>query len=89
MAGERNLFNDVVKYGKINSIWDARKTRIIRYQQEISHERLKECKIITAPDINVLYNKVRFQVEKWNKKWMNIQEKNCIKDINKIKTEEA
>jgi len=36
-----------------------------------------------------LRNRVRFQVEKWNKKWMNIQEKNCIKDINKIKTEEA
>ena len=71
-TGPKEMKNDIKKnqigYGYIENIWNVNDTKILKYQQEIWHDGLKEHKIITAPDKNILDNKVRVQVDKWVEK---------------------
>jgi len=78
-----------IGYGFVQDIWNVNGTKILKYQREIWHEGLKEHKIITAPYTNVLENKVRVQVDKWNDKWTMICEKQRIEDMKKASAEEA
>lgn len=80
---------NLIGYGFVDSIWNANGTKVLRYQQEIWHEGLKEYKIISAPEKDILNNKVRVQVEKWNEKWNEILEKKRIEDMKKASADEA
>lgn len=81
--------NSQIGYGFIEDIWNVNRTKILKYQQEIWHEGLKEHKVVTAPERSILENKVRVQVEKWNEKWNIICKKQHIESMKKASTEEA
>jgi len=73
----------------MESIRNANGTKILKYQQEIWHEGLKDHKVITAPEKEILINKVRVQVDKWNQKWNEILEKQRIEDAKKARVDES
>ncbi|BCN29213.1 restriction endonuclease [Anaeromicropila herbilytica] len=79
----------LISYGKLENVLNSNRTKILRYQQEIWHEGIKEHKIVSAPEIDILNNKVRVQIEKWNEKWNVIEEKKRIENIKKVSLEEA
>ncbi|GGG25410.1 restriction endonuclease [Paenibacillus abyssi] len=55
--------------------WNATGTRILKYSLEMYHEGLKEHKIISAPELDILQNKVNLQAQKWMEKWDVIETK--------------
>ncbi len=89
VAGSRSFDKGLIGYGKVDNVWNVNGTKVLRYQQEILHEGLKEHKVISAPERDILNNKVRVQVEKWNEKWNEIQEKKRIEDLKKASVDEA
>lgn len=76
-------------YGFVETVWNVNRTKILKYQQEIWHDGLKEHKVIIAPEKDILHNKVRVQVDKWVEKWNVICEKKHIEDTKKASVEEA
>jgi restriction system protein len=86
---EKDANKNLVGYGFVESVWNVNRTKILKYQQEIWHDGLKEHKVITAPEKEILYNKVRVQVDKWVEKWNAICEKKLIEDTKKASVEEA
>ena len=80
---------DLLGYGFIQTVWNTSYTKVLRYNQEIWHEGLKEHKVISAPDEDILENKVRVQIEKWTQKWNSDCEKNRIEDEKRASAEEA
>lgn len=86
----KNSFKvEQVGYGRVEGIWNVNGTKILRYQQEIWHEGLKEHKVITAVDRSILDNKVRVQAARWVEKWNGICEKKQIEDMKKASADEA
>jgi len=80
---------NLMGYGFTDKIWNVNKTKILKFQQEIWHEGLKEHKVITAPDIDILKNKVRVESDKWIEKWNVISEKKRLDDIKKASVNDA
>lgn len=89
MANTERIGKNMTRYGRVEEILNANGTKILRYQQEIWHEGLKEHKVISAPEREILNNKVRVQAEKWNQKWKETQEKKRIEDMKKASADEA
>lgn len=58
-----------ITVGTVTEWINAARTRILKYTVEISHNGLKEHKVISAPEEDILENKVSIQLEKWNEKW--------------------
>ncbi len=79
----------LIGYGSVEDIWNVNGTKILKYQQEIWHDGLKEHKVITATDEEILENKVRVQVEKWVEKWKAVSEKKRLEENKKASVEEA
>jgi len=87
---------DLVKMGETQTHWNVSGSRILKYSIEIYHEGLKEHKLISAPECDMLENKVNLQIQKWVEKWYNLERKRKIaekkeanKEEAKIRTEEA
>ena len=89
MKGTGSINKKPIGYGIVEEIWNVSGTKILRFQQEIWHEGLKEHKVITAPEKAILINKIRVQTEKWDEKWNTIQERKRIDDVKKASIEEA
>lgn len=89
LASQDKYNMNMIRYGKIEDVWNVNRSKILRYQQEIWHDGLKEHKIVSAPERDILNNKVRIQVEKWNDKWNSILEKKRIEDLKKASADEA
>jgi restriction system protein len=89
LVGTRSVGNNLIGYGNVESIWNTNGTKILRYQQEIWHEGLKDHKVISAPERDILNNKVRVQVDKWNEKWNEVLDKKRIEDMKKASADEA
>jgi len=70
----------LIGYGFVEDIWNVNGTKILKFQQEIWHDGLKEHKVITAPEKSILDNKVRVQVDKWVEKWNAVCEKKSIEN---------
>jgi len=81
--------NNLMSYGSIEKIWNVNGTKILKFQQEIWHDGLKEHKVIVAPDTDILKNKVRVQADKWDEKWNIVSEKRQVEDIKKASLDEA
>lgn len=64
---------DRIKVGRTEEHWNAAFTRVLKYSVELYDEGLKEHKIVSAPEMDVLQNKVDLQIEKWNEKWEKIE----------------
>lgn len=89
MRDKKVIAKNLIEYGHVEKVWNANHTKILKFQQEIWHDGLKEHKIITAPEIDILKNKVRIQVDKWREKWNVVLEKKRIEEMKNTKTEEA
>jgi restriction system protein len=61
-----------IKIGHVEEHWNASFTRILKYSVEMYDEGLKEHKIVSAPELDILENKIDLQVQKWNEKWEKI-----------------
>ena len=66
---------ELFQIGDAQAHWNSAGTRILKYSIEMSHKGLKEHKLVSAPDPDILVNKVRIQANKWLEKWGNIEEK--------------
>jgi len=56
----------------ITEHWSANDMRILKYTQELSFPELNEFKLISAPDIDILEQKVDVQLAKWKDKFTKI-----------------
>jgi restriction system protein len=63
------MSNDLLRIGKPEANWNAAGTKILKYTLEMSHSGLNEHKLISAPYIEILTNKVNLQSQKWNEAW--------------------
>jgi restriction system protein len=68
---------------------NAKGTRVLKYTQEMYHKGLNEHKLMSAPDLDILENKVKVQVRKWNEKWNLIESKRRLAEKKEATREEA
>ncbi|MFA6808315.1 MAG: restriction endonuclease [Eubacteriales bacterium] len=80
---------ELLGYGFVQEVWNTSYTKVLRYNQEIWHDGLKEHKVISTPDEHILENKVRVQVEKWTQKWNADCEKKLLEDKRRASAKEA
>ncbi|MFB5677357.1 restriction endonuclease [Paenibacillus terreus] len=78
-----------IKVGYAEEHWNTAFTRIIKYSVEMYDEGLKEHKIVSAPDLDILQNKVDLQIEKWNEKWGKVELKQRSLEEKEASIEEA
>lgn len=93
------MVESLVKISDIQTHYNVAGTRVLKYSIEIYHNGLKEHKVITAPEIHILKNKEKLQIEKWNKKFGAVLEKqnddkfkklthdNAMRDASKLENE--
>ena len=58
-----------VNVGELRIKWNAAQTRILRYYIDLSHNILDLHKELSAPDVEVLQNKVDILTQSWDKKY--------------------
>jgi len=67
--------DNLIVMGEIEAHWNVNYTRILKYSIEMYHEGLKEHKLLTAPEEDILENKIKLQILKWQEKWAQIEAK--------------
>ena len=80
---------DLIQIGKWQEHWNVAGNRILKYSVEMYHKGLKEHKLISAPDIEILEKKVELQKNKWVEKWDTVETKRKIKEEKEADLEEA
>ncbi|TVX99053.1 restriction endonuclease [Cohnella terricola] len=80
---------DLVRAGNTQAHWNVQGTRILKYSLELYHNGLKEHKVISAPEMDILNNKVQLQIQKWSEKWYAVQSKQRIAEEKEASIEEA
>ncbi|MCP6727521.1 MAG: restriction endonuclease [Patescibacteria group bacterium] len=78
-----------LEIGKARAYYNTAGTRILKYQLEMVHKGLNEYKVISAPELYMLENKVQIQADKWNTKWQSLLEKQRIVEQKEANIEEA
>ena len=78
-----------IRTGPVQECWNASKTRILKYTMEMYHDGLKEHKSVSAPDSDILENKVRLHADKWAEKWELLETKCRINREKEANLEEA
>ncbi len=86
---EEVIISDLIKLGKAQAHYNTSHSRILKYSMEMYHEGLKEPKLVTAPEIDMLENKVNFQAQKWVEKWGKLESKRRITGEKEANLEEA
>jgi len=64
-----------LQHGKVQVVWNAAGTRILKYTIEIYHKGLKAHKFLSATEIDILQNKVDMVVEKWDLEWEKLEKR--------------
>ena len=80
---------ELLEVGKAQAHYNVAGTRILKYSVEMYHKGLKEHKIVSAPEIDMLENKVNMQAEKWVDKWKKLEAKRKLANEKKVNIEEA
>ena len=83
------MANEQIRIGRAQAYRNVSGTRILRYTVEIYHKGLNEHKLISAPERNMLDNKVNLQICKWNEKWEIIESKRKVLETKESNIEEA
>lgn len=85
-----------IEIGRKQAHYNKSGTQILKYSVEVFHTGLNEHRVLSAPDINVLNNKISLQVKQWNDKWERLDAKRRIavakeasQEIAQQRTEEA
>jgi restriction system protein len=69
-----NMSNTYVRVGDVEVQRSVSGSRILKYFLELSHSGLKEHKIISAPEEEMLIRKKEIQIAKWEDKWAKLCE---------------
>lgn len=80
---------DQIQIGQKQIYRNVKGDRILKYTVEIYHKGLNEHKIISAPEISMLENKVNLQANKWTEKWDIIESKRRITETKEANLEGA
>ena len=84
------MSDDNIRVGRIQQrISTSRNRRVLGYFVEMSHEGLNEHKVISAPDLHMLDNKVNLQKSKWRDKWETVSAKRELDQEREANLEEA
>jgi len=78
-----------LKISEVEEHWNSAGTRILKYTLEMYHEGLKEHKIVSAPEIDILENKVNLQAQKWLEKWRDVENKQKMNEEKEANIVEA
>jgi len=68
---------DRIESGDLQAIWSANGSRILRYQIELKHRDLDVYKVVSAPEILILQNKVDGLLASWDRKYEAYKAKNA------------
>jgi restriction system protein len=80
---------DQIQTGQAQEYWNVSGTRVLKYTVEMYHKGLKEHKLISAPEMDMLENKANLQAQKWTDKWESIESKRRINAEKEANLEEA
>ena len=83
------MSEELIKIGQAQVHYNVAGTKILKYSVEIYHEGLKEHKLISAPDIEILQNKADLQEKKWIEKWGIIKTKHRMLENKEANLREA
>ncbi len=83
------MSNDKIKIGEAQACWSVSGRRIIKYTIEMLHTGLNEHKLISAPEMDILNNKVNIQAQKWTERWEIIETKRSVASEKEDNIEEA
>ncbi|MCK4752327.1 MAG: restriction endonuclease [Planctomycetes bacterium] len=83
------MTSDLVQVGQTQEHWNTAGTRILKYRVDMSHQGLNEHKLISAPEISILGQKVHLQTQKWIEKWQILEVKRKIAEEKEASLEEA
>lgn len=83
------MSNKYIQTGKVQKHWNVAGTRVLRYSLEMYHTGLKEHKLVTAPEIDILENKANLQAQKWAEKWEVVELKRKLSEEKEANLEEA
>ena len=90
------MSQDQLEVGEAQACYNVSNTRILKYSCEMYHKGLNEHKVISAPELGMLENKVNLQAKKWAEKWgiiesrrKEIEEKEANADAANSKTKEV
>jgi restriction system protein len=78
-----------IQTGQAQECWNVSETRVLKYTLEMYHKGLKEHKLISAPELDILENKANLQAQKWTDKWERIELKRRINSEKEANIEEA
>lgn len=81
--------NDQIRVGKAQACWNVSGTRILKYTVEIFHNGLNEHKLMSAPELDMLQNKINIQIQKWTEKWDLVETRRKISEHKEANVEEA
>ncbi|MUG87277.1 restriction endonuclease [Paenibacillus timonensis] len=84
-----NKYLNEIRTSNVLTTWNVAGTRILKYSVEMYHKGLNEHKLISAPEPDILHNKVELQAEKWNEKWEGILHKRSLNEEKEASIEEA
>ncbi len=83
------MCKDQIQTGQAQAYWSVSGTRILKYTVEMYHKGLKEHKLISAPEMDMLKTKANLQAQKWTEKWESIESKRRINAEKEANLEEA
>lgn len=83
------MTSNIVQIGEPQGHWNVQGTKILKYSMEMYHKGLNEHKLISAPEIEILQNKVELQKNKWNQKWDTLETKRKAQEEREANQKEA
>ena len=75
--------------GYKQTVLNAKGDRILKFTVDVSHKGLKEHKVLTAPEEEMLDNKISMQANKWAEKWERLESKRLANREKEANLEEA
>ena len=81
--------DDLVRVGRPQAHYSAKGDRILKYSLEIYHSGLKEHKLISAPELDMVKTKAQLQIAKWTGAWNVQEDKRQIREKKAADAQEA
>ncbi|GJM70525.1 hypothetical protein HMSSN036_27410 [Paenibacillus macerans] len=81
--------NNRIKVGNTQAHWNQAGTRILKYSVEMYDSGLNEHKVISAPGMDILRNKIDIQILKWEEKWSKLETRRMMVAEQEASIEEA
>ena len=83
------MTSELIQVGQAQAHYNVAGSRILKYSVEMFHKGLKEHKLISAPELDILQNKAELQATKWEEKWNALEAKRIILEEREANIDEA